>query len=135
MVEFSGTVKEFKHFLGGYCRNKTQNLLRKFKSGICANCECKRGDTDSKGSKVQIDSAHKREFERDILVEKFCKESTVSGKTDLDKFDKLFTEYHSNPDNFFFLCSSCHKKYDDGEIDEKDFKYIAESKKPEKSKK
>ena len=63
---FIGDYKTFYKFFGGYARNHTLYLTKKYKSGVCACC----GATDK-----EIESAHKRGLERSELVKKFFHES------------------------------------------------------------
>lgn len=128
MSLFIGDYKTFYKFVDGYARNKTLALTKKYKSGICACC----GTKSSKGNEIQ--SAHRRGFERCDLVRKFFDDATIKEENgvyqvDLDKFEKLFLDFTSNVSNFFFLCQNCHSKYDSGLLNESDFKYLTESKK------
>ena len=123
MNMFVGDYKTFKKFFDGYARNKTRDLTQKYKSGICACCGTK---------EKEIQSAHKRGFERKDLVRKFFEESTCSKEgeichVDLDKFEESFVNFSKNLANFHFLCEECHRKYDDSKIDESFFVYKAES--------
>ena len=125
---FIGDYKTFYKFFGGYARNNTLSLTKKYKSGVCACCGTK---------EKEIQSAHKRGFERSELVKKFFYESVYKEDkgvyyVDLDKFEESFVNFSRDISKFHFLCENCHKKYDRGEISEKDFLYKDESIKNEK---
>ncbi len=123
MTQFIGDYKTFYKFVDGYARNKTLNLTRAYKSGVCACC----GKTET-----EIQSAHKRGFERKELVKK-CFNAAILKKSkniytiDMDVFEKEFIEFTSNISNFHFLCGDCHKSYDDNTISEDDFRYKCDS--------
>ena len=107
------------------------DLTKSYKAGVCACC----GNTG-----VEIQSAHKRGFERSELVKQFFRASTLE-KTDdictvdMDMFEQKFIEFSSDISNFHFLCEKCHKLYDDGLIAEDSFKYKNESIKEPRRKK
>ena len=115
MSEFRGTKKEFIKFVGGYCRNKVRDIAakeRKKQNGFCECC----------GQKAELQSAHHRLLDRQTIVfnilDKFPKEGDIY-IVELEKFEEMFIEAHMPiEDHFFFLCQNCHKKYDDGEINE-----------------
>lgn len=120
---FIGDYKTFYKFFGGYARNHTLYLTKKYKSGVCACC----GATDK-----EIESAHKRGLERSELVKNFFHESVFKEENgnyyvDLDKFEESFVNFSKDISNFHFLCKKCHTQYDAGEIDENDFVYKDES--------
>jgi len=121
---FIGDYKTFYKFVGGYARNKTLEITKPYKTGVCACC----GVTGK-----EIQSAHKYGCERADLVKKWFHESVLQKenndvyRVNLDEFDRLFIEFTSDISNFYFLCESCHKKYDRKEITDVDFEYIKES--------
>lgn len=131
MAQFIGNYKTFYKFVNGYARNKTLALMRPHKSGVCACC----GETNA-----EIQSAHKRGFERAELVKR-CFEAAILEKSgdictiDMDIFEKEFIEFTSNVSNFHFLCEKCHKLYDDEVISEANFKYKYKSIKTHMAKK
>ena len=127
---FIGDKDFFYKIVKGYARNTTRDMTTKYKSGVCACC-----GIQQKG----VETAHKRGFDRSVLVKEWINESMFQQKNsvcriNVDKFDELFKKFTNDLSNFYFLCRDCHSKYDKGEIDEKDFKYISKSIKTAKNK-
>ncbi|MBP5707806.1 MAG: hypothetical protein J6W79_02305 [Alphaproteobacteria bacterium] len=120
---FIGDDSFFYRLISGYARNTTRDKTAKYKSGVCACCGIKG---------KEIETAHKRGYDRSVLVKNWIKESVLQKKgsiyhINVDKFDKLFKDFTCDPSNFFFLCHDCHSKYDHDKIDENNFKYISQS--------
>ncbi len=125
MAIFNGDKEEFKKFFGGYCRNKVLAITRSERQRYNNKCACC-------GNTAELQAAHHRGFERIkvielILDEKFKSDNTYS--VDLNEFEQLFIDRHLPISrHFFFLCPSCHKKYDLGLICEKDIKVLPDEK-------
>lgn len=115
MSIFIGTKSEFQYFLSGYCRNKVLEITKPYKKIFNSYCEyC--------GNKAELQAAHVSGFERTKLIDEILEEYFKDGvnyKVDLNEFEKIFVEKHQPLDkHFHFLCSSCHTKYDHGQISE-----------------
>lgn len=108
---FIGNFAEFKHFIGGYCRNIVAQYTRKEKKNY-AGCEyCQ--------AKAVLQAAHRQGQSRIEIIygilEKEYKTSTDFYEVPLIDFEKKFKNAHKPvKDHFFFLCPNCHSKYDNG---------------------
>ncbi len=114
MAIFIGTYQEFDKFIGGYARNKVQQLTKKTKlskNNFCDHCGKKTNN---------LDSAHMRGMERKIIMESilntFHKDANGNYVVDLNMFEKDFINHHMPiEEHFYFLCKKCHKLYDSSE--------------------
>ncbi len=93
-----------------YVKNMVPNLTRALKGNACELC----GRHDSR-----LEAAHLRGQERRaIICQVFDNIKVDFGApdgfvcVDLDLFTKKIRDYHSNPDNFHWLCRDCHRQYD-----------------------
>lgn len=93
-----------------YVKNMVPNLTRALKGNVCELCGQRH---------ARLDAAHLRGQERRTIICKMFDAVKVDfGATDgmvcvdLDLFTEKIREYHSNPDNFHWLCSDCHRLYD-----------------------
>ena len=108
---FIGNYAEFKHYIGGYCRNKVAQYTRKEKKNY-AGCEyCQ--------AKAVLQAAHRQGQSRIEIIygilEKKYKIATDFYRVPLIDFEKEFINAHMPlKDHFFFLCPDCHSKYDNG---------------------
>lgn len=96
-----------------WVKNSVPALTRALKGNKCELC--------GKEHK-SLDAAHLRGQERRTIIKKIFNEIKVDfGATDgivcidWNMFAKKIYEYHSNPDNFHWLCRGCHRKYDDND--------------------
>lgn len=116
MSEFIGTLKEFKYFFDGYCKNKVNQKTAKLRK-ITKRCEYCGLDTVRQ-------SAHKRGFERPILIQRAidkCNKSKSKNiiHIDLEEFEKCFIDLHYPlEEHFYFLCHKCHGLYDSNKIND-----------------
>lgn len=108
---FIGNFAEFKHFIGGYCRNIVAQYTRKEKKNYtgCEYCH----------AKAVLQAAHRQGESRIEIIygilEKEYKTSTDFYEVPLIDFEKKFKNAHMPvKDHFFFLCPNCHSKYDKG---------------------
>lgn len=111
MAVFEGTPEEFNTYLNDYVKNKVPVLTKKYKTGNCQFCHTRKA----------TDAAHKHGRERSVIIREAFDTAVLNEKNDLFRIDlNIFSEYikkmHSNPDNFYFLCSECHRNYDAGNI-------------------
>ncbi|MDR2748332.1 MAG: hypothetical protein LBB10_00300 [Bifidobacteriaceae bacterium] len=106
MAQFVGTFKEFNEYIGPYCRSKVNYITRKERkkhNEICEHC----------GKKSELESAHKKGFERKDIVKSLFKKLNENKTINLEKFKRDFIDIHKPiSKHFFFLCNSCHGKYD-----------------------
>ena len=114
MAKFEGSFDEFKKYFGGYCRNKVNQITNPYKlqqNKKCLYCN----------KITELDAAHIKGFERITIMEKILNDNfKIMQNTyfvDLQKFEELFIKAHQPiNEHFYFLCHSCHLKYDKGEI-------------------
>lgn len=110
MASFSGTIREFRQYIGPFARNLVQYNTRKHKKtiGQCQRC----------GATERLQSAHvgrDRNQVIDSALQKLGKvvESGVSFTVDLALFKNEFTkEHHPLAETVQILCPSCHAKHD-----------------------
>lgn len=108
---FIGNFAEFKHFIGGYCRNIVAQYTRTEKRNYtgCEYCH----------AKAVLQAAHRQGESRIEIIygilEKEYKTFTDFYEVPLIDFEKKFKNAHMPvKDHFFFLCPNCHSKYDKG---------------------
>lgn len=110
MAEFTGNLEEFTKYIGGFTRNKVQNITKTYRKNIgrCENEDCK--------SKKNLEAAHIHGKDRKTLIFRILNTHIVNDtiyKIDLVKFENEFKEAHYPLDSTFkILCKSCHHKYD-----------------------
>ena len=99
----------FNKFVGPMLCKKVQTMTKasRKKIGICECCR----------QKKNLDAAHKRHLSRLDIIKKILDENYCIGpdlyKVDLVEFEKKFVDMHKPfEDTFYFLCRSCHDKYD-----------------------
>jgi len=110
VVFFKGNLSDFKHYIGGYCRNMVNGLAKKerdSRNGICEWC----------GQKKVLQSAHRTGEERVAIIENILETHFKKGpdyyEVDLIVFEDLFAKKQTPIlEHFFFLCSDCHNSYD-----------------------
>ncbi len=108
MAEFSGTVKEFNDFIGGYTRNKVQYISKKHKQKIkkCEMC----------GSRTKkLEAAHVQGMERPKIIaqilQNYMEDSIVN--INLHEFEEQYLQSHHPIEKVIkVLCKPCHKEYD-----------------------
>lgn len=106
---YTGTYDDFKTYINDYVKNKIPNLTRKHRGGGCRWCT--RQD-------ATLQSAHLRGRERDVLMREVWAELAQQTdnknifRIDIEKFVEQINKIHSDPQNFYFLCSECHNEYD-----------------------
>lgn len=110
MAKFTGTERDFYHFLGPHYRNLVNSLTRKAKAahnGVCQHC----------GEKVgSLDAAHVHGRGRKDLLSSLLQTYRHDDEIiidNLDAFDQAFVALHEPIDKtFLFLCRNCHMQYD-----------------------
>jgi DNA-directed RNA polymerase subunit M/transcription elongation factor TFIIS len=110
MASFSGTIREFRQYMGPFARNLVQYNTRKHKNtiGKCQRC----------GATERLQSAHvgrDRNQVIDSALQKLGKvvESGVNFTVDLASFKNEFTkEHHPLAETVEILCPDCHKEHD-----------------------
>ena len=108
MAQFSGTVKEFKHYIGPHLRNVVQQITRKQKNAIGACQRC--------GADGVLDAAHIHGRDRTDIINLLLgtSESGVLVNIDLKEFEDLFKREHNPVEKaILVLCKSCHREYDE----------------------
>lgn len=117
MPFFIGSKDEFHRYIGGYCRNKVHSITNKSKllhKSLCEFCD----------QKAELQAAHMRGMERKEIIDLILNEYPLKNDeyiVDLDKFENMFVKLHEPiNEHFYFLCSTCHKLYDAGQISEEE---------------
>lgn len=108
MAQFEGSPEDFIKFIGGYSRNKVQNITRSHRKKI-GKCE----DCDSRTKK--LDAAHIIGKERPVIISNILKNFIEDGivKIDLQEFENQFIQSHKPiEDTIKILCKTCHNIYD-----------------------
>lgn len=108
MAQFIGTIEEFNEFIGGYSRNKIQNLTRKHKKNIKKCEEC--------GSRTKkLEAAHIRGKERPSIIAQILQNYTEDDivNIDLRVFEEQYVSAHNPIEKTIrVLCKPCHLAYD-----------------------
>ena len=119
MAIFIGSKAEFKRYFDGYLKQMVASMTKEYKGEIKKKCQfCDE-------EKTELDAAHIKGKERatiifNILDEKF-KVNEDEYKVDIEEFSRIFKSKHIPIDeNFYFLCKTCHRKYDNNEIKEEE---------------
>ncbi|MBA2746511.1 MAG: hypothetical protein H0U44_09830 [Flavisolibacter sp.] len=102
MAGFSGTIKEFTKFIGGYARIKVMHLAAMSCLEFC-------------GEQKHLEAAHVKGLERPVLVSRILSEFLEDDlvKTDLNLFEERFVAAHQPIESTIkILCKTCHKDYD-----------------------
>ena len=126
MPQFTGTNKEFNEFLGGYCRNRANQLAKKYRKACNKTCQyCKK-------TNVELESAHVNGIERRWIIQKILDDNFKTGESiysvDLNKFSELYDNFHMPiSEHFYFLCKDCHTKYDRKKISDDEIKLVIEN--------
>lgn len=107
MARFTGTVKEFKLYIGPLLRNVVQLITRKQKAaiGACEHC----------GADGELEAAHVHGRDRTDIINLLLgtAEPGASVDVDLDEFVQAFKrEHHPVEKAILVLCATCHRKYD-----------------------
>lgn len=108
MAEFTGTIKEFNNFIGGYTRNKAQNISKKYKKKI--------GKCEACGSRTKkLEAAHVHGMERPKItaqiLQNYTEENIVN--INLHAFEEQYLESHKPIEEIIkVLCKPCHREYD-----------------------
>jgi hypothetical protein len=110
MASFSGTIGEFRQYIGPFARNLVQYITRKHKTTIG---KCQRCDT-----REQLQAAHVGRHRNQLIDSALRKlgavvEPGVNFTVDLASFKSEFAkEHHPLAETVEILCPSCHKKLD-----------------------
>ena len=113
---FEGNISEFNHYIGPRLKNIIPPLTRvyKIKIGKCEHCDKK---------DIELDAAHRHGYERKNIIKDILSSYKINDKSykiDLDSFEKIYKESHSNLSKIFLiLCKTCHHKYDNLQTKEK----------------
>ncbi len=107
MAKFTGTVKEFKRYVGPRLRNLVQTWTRGHKAsvGACENC----------GSGDNLESAHVKGSDRNQIIDRLLLPQQSGGTLTLDltDFEARFRFEHEPLEKaFLVLCHTCHGEYD-----------------------
>ena len=110
MAEIICSFEEFCNIIGPKVRNDVASVTKQKKKKLyltCQHCNNKVGE---------LEAAHKHGSSRNDIIESvLAKYKSEEGKyniQDLNKVLNIIKEYHKSNDVFFFLCKSCHHKYD-----------------------
>ncbi len=131
---FKGSFKDFKKYFGGYVRNSVQDITNKYKVKIeeCEYDHCNKKNEKHPNNKegVTLQAAHKKETREDIIKQALldCNNNEKETTKDFDEdktrlinlniFNMLNKIYHTDPENYYFLCEECHNALDErGEED------------------
>jgi hypothetical protein len=117
MASFSGTIREFRQFIGPFARNLVQYITRKHKTAIgkCQRC----------GATERLQSAHVGRHRNQLIDSALKKlgaviEPGVNFTVDLASFKGEFAkEHHPLAETVEILCPACHKKHDSQQTDGK----------------
>ena len=110
MASFTGTIDEFRQYLGPFARNLVQRITKKHKATIG---KCQRCDT-----KERLQAAHVGRHRNQLIDSALQKlgtvvEPDVNFTVDLASFKSEFTEEHYPlVETVEILCPSCHKNLD-----------------------
>ena len=113
---FEGDFSKFNHYIGPRLKNIIPPLTRvyKIKVGKCEHCNNK---------DIELDAAHRHGYERKTIIKDILSSYKINDKSykvDLDTFEKIYKERHTNlPNIFLILCKTCHHKYDNLHTKEK----------------
>jgi hypothetical protein len=110
VATFSGTIDEFRQYLGPFARNLVQRITKKHKTAIgkCQRCD----------ARERLQSAHVGRHRNQLIesaLQKLGKviEPGVNFTVDLAAFKSEFTkEHHPLAETVEILCPSCHKNLD-----------------------
>lgn len=107
---FIGDIKAFKKYIAAGYRNQVNYWAKPEREKLHGRCECC-------GQRSELQSAHREGMEfRDIIIRILENKYKIKDnyyKVDLANFEIEFKEAHTPiRDVFFFLCESCHNKYD-----------------------
>ena len=122
---FKGNFKDFKKYFDGYVRNSVQEITNKYKEKI-KKCEYK-GCSKTK-PEANLEAAHKTSRDKiikDAIINSEINKNKNENETtddfkenkirsvDLNLFNILNKIYHTDPEEFHFLCKDHHKNLDD----------------------
>ncbi len=110
MAQLSCALDEFYNMIGPKIRNDVAIVTKQKKNQlglICQHC----------GNKVkELDAAHKHDSSRKEIIKSVLDDcETEDGKyliPNLQKIIDKIKDQHKSNDIFFFLCKTCHTKYD-----------------------
>lgn len=110
MASFSGSIDEFRQYLGPFARNLVQQITKKHKAtiGKCQRCD----------ATEQLQSAHVGRHRNQLIAAALQKlgivvEPGINFTVDLAAFKSEFAkEHHPLAETVEILCPSCHKKLD-----------------------
>ena len=108
------TLQEFYDYIGPKIRNDVATITKQKKNELGLICE------ECKNKVNELDAAHKHGRSRKDIIKIVLDECERDGErysiANLQKTIKTIKERHFPiEDNFRFLCSPCHRKYDAGE--------------------
>ena len=110
MAEIICSLEEFYNIIGPKVRNDVQSVTKQKKKELHSTCQHCNNEVK------ELDAAHKHGSSRkDIIESVLAKYKSEEGKyhiQDLNKVLDIIKEHHKSNDVFFFLCKSCHQKYD-----------------------
>ena len=127
---FEGNFKDFKKYFGGYVRNSVQDITNKYKVKIeeCEYAHCKKKNKKHPNNEegVNLQAAHKKENTREDIIQQALVDCNNNEKETTDDFDEDKTRlinlnifnmlnkiYHTDPENYYFLCEECHNALDE----------------------
>jgi hypothetical protein len=105
------TIRQFHEFFGPKVRNEIQTLTKREKkrlNSVCQRCH----------EKAELDAAHMKGNDRKRIIDSILSKYLVAKKeqviqVDLRKvMDEILEAHQPINEHFMFLCSSCHRKYD-----------------------
>lgn len=112
---FEGSFSLFNRFTGPTWCKKVQQItkpLRK-RASVCECCLQKR----------ELDAAHKRHLDRLTIIKRILDDNYMISpdryRVNLLEFEQKFVDAHKPfEDTFYFMCKSCHTKYDSDDSEE-----------------
>ena len=110
MAEIICSFEEFCNIIGPKVRNDVASVTKRKKEKLYLTCQ------HCNNKVAELEAAHKHGSSRNDIIESvLAKYKSEEGKyniQDLNKVLNIIKEYHKSNDVFFFLCKSCHHKYD-----------------------
>ena len=109
--EYSGNLKGFLTYVGPKMANIISNTYRSKKKGNA--CQAVKVEMD----KCSVSTLQVSHFEvtRPQIIENILQDYRQADDfyvVDLQNFESKFKEYHLLPNVVYFLCDSCHRKYE-----------------------
>lgn len=109
--EYSGNLSGFLTFVGPKMANLVSNTFRSKKKGH----SCQAAEIEMDKCLVRTLQVSHYEVTRPQVIERILEDYQQEDDfyvVDLQEFEIKFKEYHTQPNVVYFLCDSCHRKYE-----------------------